>query len=135
MNEMFEDAYQLVKQFQQIAQQPVSCEPKKLDLDRVRIRAKWMQEELDEFCTADSIYSQADALTDLLYYLMGAFVEMGIEPSCLFRVVHSANMRKLQNQSAVIKDADGKVLKPEMWEHPDSEIEHVINRHVISEEE
>jgi Uncharacterized protein conserved in bacteria len=124
---MINEAYEKVALFQEFANQPVSKSPRQLDPERVITRAKWMMEELAEFVNADSVYAQADSLTDLLYYLLGAFVEMGIKPDSLFEIVHSANMGKVTATSGIITDSTGKVQKPPEWKHPDEAIKSVID--------
>lgn len=124
---MLNEAYEMVKIFQTAAGQPVSNVPQCLKKERVNIRAKWMSEELQEFLTAPDVYSQADAMIDLLYYLLGTCVEMGIKPDTLFQIIHESNMKKLAFGSSVIKDSDGKVQKPPVWTHPDTAIISAIN--------
>lgn len=124
---MIDEAYQLVELFQRSANQPVSPNPVKLTKQRVAIRTKWMLEEIEEFISANDIYSQADALTDLLYYLLGTYVEMGIKPDALFSIVHRSNMMKIESSEGLIKDEDGKVQKPSSWSHPDICIKELID--------
>lgn len=109
--------YEKVKRFQKAANQPISNVPKMLDKDRVRIRTKWMKEEIDEFCTANDLVEQADAMIDLIYFALGAMVEMGIKPDSLFEIVHKSNMSKL-NTVRVLYDKNGKVQKPKNWQNP-----------------
>ena len=123
---MIDEAYKLVESFQKAAGQPVSKIPCQLKKERVEIRTKWMEEELQEFMKAQDIYAQADAMIDLLYYLLGTCVEMGIKPDALFQIVHKSNMKKLEVKSSIIKDSDGKVKKPPLWTHPDIAIKDTI---------
>ena len=88
---------------------------------------KWMLEEINEFVEATTIYEQVDALTDLLYYLLGAYVEIGVKPDSIFRIVHDSNMAKLFSSEGVVKDDDGKIVKPKEWKHPDDEIHKKID--------
>lgn len=124
---MLNEAYEMVKIFQTDAGQPVSNVPRCLEKERVDIRAKWMSEELQEFLTAPDLYSQADAIIDLLYYLLGTCVEMGIKPDTLFQIVHESNMKKITSAASAIKDNDGKVQKPLSWTHPDTSLINAIN--------
>lgn len=124
---MIDEAYQLVEHFQRSANQPVSQKPLELPKQRVYIRAKWMYEELEEFISANDIYSQADALTDLLYYLLGTYVEMGLKPDALFSIVHRSNMLKIESSEGIIKDENGRVQKPSNWSHPDTYIKELID--------
>lgn len=123
---MINEAYHMVEEFQNAARQPVSDLPRQLDKERVSIRVEWMIEEIKEFLEADTIDEQADALTDLLYYLLGTYVEMGIKPDALFCVIHNANMQKLEAKEGIIKDKNGKVLKPLHWNHPDNAIRKLL---------
>lgn len=79
-----------------------------------------MVEEVNEFLDADTIEGEADALTDLLYFLLGAYVEMGIDADRIFKIVHKANMRKLEQ--GTLLDDDTKIGKPEGWKPPEPEI-------------
>lgn len=124
---MIDEAYELVAQFQKSANQPVSSFPQQLKSERVAVRAKWIEEELEEFIAADSLYSQVDALADLLYYLLGAFVEIGIKPDAVFQIVHCSNMEKLSPPSGMITDSAGKIQKPPGWVHPDKKIAEAID--------
>ncbi len=121
------EAYQMVKHFQKTAGQPVSEFPQQLSKERVSLRAKWILGELNEFMSASNREDQADALTDILYYLIGAYVEMGIRPDPLFRIVHDSNMKKINSPDGITKDETGKVLKPSAWKHPNDEIKEAIH--------
>lgn len=125
---MIDEAYKMVEAFQKVAKQPISKFPVELSKKRVIIRANWMIEEIKEFIAAKDIYSQADALTDLLYYLLGTYVEMGVKPDTLFNIVHDANMMKLTTTEGVKKREDGKVQKPSNWKHPDAAIKEAIDK-------
>lgn len=126
---MLNEAFGLVKEFQSAAGQPVSQLPVELGQERLALRVKWMAEELEEFQQARNLLTQADALTDLLYYLLGIYVEMGIKPDGLFQIIHRSNMMKLNASEGIVKDLDGKVEKPAGWMHPDrlilEELEHL----------
>lgn len=124
---MLDKIYEMNKHFQLKAGQPVPTYPIALDAERAKLRAKWMSEELQEFLAASDIYQQADALTDLLYYLMGTYVEMCIKPGPLYEIVHEANMKKLTSPNGIIRDDDGKIQKPFDWKHPDTAIKAAID--------
>ena len=66
--------------------------PTPLPADRIIHRAGFMAEELAEFLQAapDDLVAQSDALLDLIYFAIGTFVEMGIDPTPLFDAVHQA---------------------------------------------
>ena len=64
----------------------------------------------------EKIVGQSDALTDALYFIFGSFVEMGVKPFNLFRIVQEANMGKLHDGVPKYREGDGKIMKPENWE-------------------
>lgn len=121
---MINEAYELIKKFQEVAEQPVGVSPQYLSKQRCEIRCKWMREEIEEFEESNTIYEQADAIIDLLYYAIGALVEMGVKPDQLFLLVHDFNMKKLLGK---YYNDDGKVMKPNGWHHPDKEIKKIID--------
>ncbi|RKI81093.1 HAD family hydrolase [bacterium 1xD42-87] len=121
---MLNEAYELVKDFQEMAEQPIGEFPQSLSRSRCNIRCKWMREEIEEFENSDTVYEQADAIIDLLYYAIGSLVEMGVKPDELFMLVHEYNVKKLIGKWC---DGDGKVMKPIGWQHPDKEIREIID--------
>lgn len=129
---MINEAYNLVKDFQMKAGQPVSNKPTRLSSERVFIRRKWMAEELEEFLEAQSIYEQVDSIMDLLYYALGTLVELGVKPDELFIMLHEWNLKKL---SMISYDEDGKLLKPKGWSHPDKEIKEIIDHMSLDKNE
>lgn len=84
---MSDEAIALVRTFQHCAGQPVASKPVMADADRVKTRIKWITDGLEEYREAETIYEQADALIDTLYYLLGAFVDSGINADRLFEIV------------------------------------------------
>lgn len=125
---MLDEAIALVRTFQQCAGQPAVGKPIMADAERVRTRIKWITDELEEYWGAETIYEQADALIDTLYYLLGAFVDSGIAADRLFEIVHRSNMRKVSPDVTIVQADDSKIEKPADWTHPDLEIESEINR-------
>ena len=94
--------------------------------DVIAIRMKLLQEELDEYKAAAlgrDLIAVSDALTDLLYVLLGTYVSHGLQDfaEALFDEVHRSNMSKLdENGHPVLRD-DGKVLKSPRFIEPDLE--------------
>ena len=64
------------------------------------------------------VAAQADAMVDAWYYMCNAASMHGIDVSTVFDMVHDANMRKLVNGKAILRE-DGKVLKPAGWKPAD----------------
>ncbi len=87
------------------------------------IRARLMQEELDEYCqaaAAGDLEGVADALSDLLYVVLGTYIAHGLQDAAepLFAEVHRSNMSKLDENGQPIFRADGKVLKSHLFDQP-----------------
>ena len=60
--------------------------------------------------------NQVDALVDLLYFVYGSFVLLGIDPEPMLEIVHQANMGKLfPDGKPHYDEVTHKVLKPEQW--------------------
>lgn len=75
------------------------------------------------------IVAQADALTDISYFNYGSFVVAGVDPQPLFDIVQDANMAKLgPDGKPIIRESDGKIMKPEGWEAPEPKLEKEIER-------
>lgn len=87
-------------------------------------RIGMLLEELEEYRAAvgdGDIVEIADALTDMLYVLLGTFITHGLHDIAeeLFDEVHRSNMSKLDEQGKPIFRSDGKVMKSERISEPD----------------
>ena len=87
-------------------------------------RIQMFLEELEEYRAAvnnHDIVEIADALTDMLYVLLGTFITHGLQDIAeeLFAEVHRSNMSKLDEQGKPIFREDGKVLKSDQFSGPD----------------
>jgi predicted HAD superfamily Cof-like phosphohydrolase len=85
------------------------------------LRVRLLQEELDELKQANEdgdIVEVGDALTDILYILLGTACEYGLidKMEDMWDLVHRNNMNKLWPDGKVHKREDGKVIKPEGFE-------------------
>ncbi|MBT6144177.1 MAG: hypothetical protein HN712_14795 [Gemmatimonadetes bacterium] len=92
--------------------------------DVTDVRARLMQEELDEYREAvahGDVVRVADALSDLMYVVLGTYVSHGLhcQAEDLFDEVHRSNMSKLDERGQPIHRSDGKVLKSDRWSPPD----------------
>ena len=67
----------------------------------------------------------ASEAIDLIYVTCGLLNNMGIDGQAVFAAIHDANMSKAIN-GKVLKNKDGKVLKPEGWKKAD--ITEVLNK-------
>lgn len=113
--------WHLVRDFHEAGGHPIADTARPLSAERAEARARWMNEEVTEFTDSDHLVDQVDAMLDLLYFALGTLVEMGVEPSAAFEIVHNANMRKVGNGNNAYR-ADGKTLKPQDWQGPEAEI-------------
>jgi predicted HAD superfamily Cof-like phosphohydrolase len=79
----------------------------------------------------DILTAQMDALTDISYFNYGSFVSAGVDPQPLFDIVQSANMAKLgADGKPIIRESDGKIMKPEGWESPEPKLEKEIQNQI-----
>jgi predicted HAD superfamily Cof-like phosphohydrolase len=95
-----------------------------LDAETIALRVSLIQEELDEYreaAEAHDLVEVADALSDLMYVVLGAYVTHGLQDvaEALFAEVHASNMSKLDANGQVLYRSDGKVLKSSLWRPPD----------------
>jgi predicted HAD superfamily Cof-like phosphohydrolase len=95
-----------------------------LSAETVALRVSLIQEELDEYqeaAEAHDLIGVADALSDLMYVVLGTYVSHGLQDlaEALFAEVHASNMSKLDANGQVLYRSDGKVLKSNLWRPPD----------------
>lgn len=95
--------------------------------DLIDLRLDLLQEELHEYRRAaktQDLIGVADALTDLLYVLLGTFVAHGLQNHAveLFEEVHKSNMSKFRGLESPLLREDGKVLKSPQFEKPNISI-------------
>ena len=122
-------AFKKVQAYHEVFGDQLAPTPTPLPQNRIIHRAGFMAEELAEFLKAapDDLVAQSDALIDLIYFALGTFVEMGIDPSPLFDAVHQANMDKLWDGQPKYDPANGKTLKPSNWVGPEERIKQLID--------
>ncbi|MGB3478560.1 MAG: hypothetical protein WBB67_05315 [bacterium] len=127
-----DDLWHKVRKFHIKFNHHISNKPSALNKEKMMKRYKWMFEELEEFKNSKNIYEQVDSMIDLLYFVLGTLVEIGIRPYKPFEIVHKANMRKLWPNNKPHYNIDGKVIKPNNWKDPYEEIKEEIDRQVAS---
>lgn len=123
MNKQFEQ----LKEWAEVMKAYHNDEPKALIPPKIfKMRFDTMLEELEEYAHSyeeEDIVLIADALCDLLYFLMGTIHAHGLQDvfeEC-FDEVHRSNMSKCQPDGTIIYREDGKVLKPDTFSPPDLE--------------
>ena len=94
-----------------------------LDEETTDVRARLIDEELAEYRQAVSsgdVVQVADALSDLMYVLLGTYLAHGLQrhAEALFDEVHRSNMSKLDENGRPVLREDGKILKPSSWSPP-----------------
>ncbi len=100
--------------------------PAALDEERAKLRRDLLAEEIEEFwgaCVEGDLAQQAKELGDLLYIVLGGFVEIGVDVERVFWAIHGSNMTK----DGVPRE-DGKVTKGPGYLLPN--IEGVIEQQV-----
>ena len=114
----------MVTEFQMAFNHPVATKPTFMQKDRAEARMNWVKEEVQEFLDADNVIDQADALVDIMYFVLGSAVEIGVDLEPVFDIVQNANMSKLwADGKPHYREFDGKVAKPEGWQAPEPQIE------------
>jgi predicted HAD superfamily Cof-like phosphohydrolase len=110
-------ANEAVKEFHREFELLINESPTLVDRAIVLNRIRLIQEELSEYAAGAAkgdLVEIADALTDLLYVVVGGFVEHGLPMDKLFVEVHRSNMTKIGG----VKDQAGKLVKPASYEPP-----------------
>jgi len=117
--------------------QPVKDQPT-LDNYPAKLACKLILEEAMEFaiaagmtphkgdwndlCASGDMHwtGMIDAICDILYVSMWAANAMGIDIDPFFKLVQDSNMSKLgPDGKPIVRESDGKILKPEGWKAPD----------------
>jgi predicted HAD superfamily Cof-like phosphohydrolase len=109
--------------FHTAVDQPVRSIPKMPTQDEIDFRIRLIDEEygveFKEACLTGDIVGAADALTDIIYVVLGTAHHFGIPMDRCWQEVQSSNMAKVDSVTGKVrKRADGKVLKPEGWKPP-----------------
>ena len=126
---MINEEFEQVKEFHKAFDCLISEKPVLLPEEEVKRRVEFMNEEIQEFIDSKTVYDQADAMIDLIYFALGTMVEMGVKPKEIFDIVHNANMTKLWSDGKVhYREDNGKVIKPPEWEDPYPKIKEAIDK-------
>jgi predicted HAD superfamily Cof-like phosphohydrolase len=111
---------QKVGEFHRRFNHPINTtgEPSALpDLNRRLLRYDLIREESAELLGSlidQDLPGTVDGMCDLIYVVLGAALEMGIDLEPFFNEVHRTNMEKI---GGAVRQ-DGKTLKPEGWKPP-----------------
>jgi len=107
-----------IKQFQTIFGFNVQPEPVIPSEDVEVLRNSLLVEEVEELWEASrngDIVEVADAITDILYIVLGTACEYGVIDKLeeCWDLVHQNNMGKVHPDGTIKRREDGKILKPE----------------------
>ena len=89
------------------------------DADRIKLRFDLNAEEFKELVTAETPAEIMKEACDLVYVILGMFVEFGWNFDEAFKRVHESNMSKLDDEGKPIRREDGKILKGPNYQAPD----------------
>lgn len=109
----------------------VSDTPTTIETITAVARTNFIQEELQEYLTAnsdDDVVGVLDALIDLQYFLFGTVAIHGLQeifPQA-FDIVHECNMSKLFPGDKVVTNSQGKVLKPSTFKPPEEALKKLV---------
>ena len=117
--------FKKAREFQKIANPKCANTPKKFNNSEKMYVNDFVLEELAEFMEAETLVDQADALGDLIYFVLSRAANNGINLEFILTSIHYANMRKFPNGQVIIEN--GKVKKPKGWEGPEYEIMNELN--------
>ena len=109
---------QQVHSFQKASGQVVNKKPTDLEVKEVQLRYDLMREENIEYQDAGISKNKVeilDACADQLYILLGTINAHGLQDLIgpAFELVHKNNMTKVGPDGKVLRNPDGKILKPE----------------------
>ena len=109
---------QQVRSFQKASGQVLNRKPTILDAKEVELRFNLMREENIEYQDAGLSKNKVeilDACADQLYILLGTINAHGLQDLIgpAFELVHKNNMTKVGPDGKVLRNPDGKILKPQ----------------------
>ena len=80
-----------------------------------------IKSEIMKFETDDDVCAeQADAMVDIMYYILNSASKKSIDLDRVFTEVHTANMNKRDPTTGkfILRESDKKVIKPAGWKAP-----------------
>ena len=109
-----------VKEFMTASGQEVNVVPTIPDEATRQLRHSILIEEVMELQAATTHIDALDAITDILYVLLGTAHAYGLgdKVEAAFNEVHRSNMTKVMPDGKVMKRDDGKIIKPDTYEPP-----------------
>ena len=113
-----------VKEFMTACGQEVNTVPTMPDEATRQMRHSILIEEVNELQAATTHIDAIDAITDILYVLLGTAHAYGLgdKLQAAFNEVHRSNMTKVMPDGKVLRRDDGKIIKPDTYETPNLEL-------------
>jgi len=112
-----------VKEFMAACGQMVNVVPTIPNESTRQLRHSILVEEVNELQAATTHIDALDAITDVLYVLLGTAHAYGLgdKLEAAFNEVHRSNMTKVMPDGKVMRREDGKIIKPDTYEKPNLE--------------
>ena len=96
-----------------------ACDQEK-NITNAILYANLIDEEYHEFCNAQSHTDSLDACMDMIWVILGYCYMQGWDVEGAWNEVARSNLAKINSETGkVIKNENGKVMKPEGWTPPD----------------
>lgn len=113
-----------VSEFMEACGQEVKTRASNVEDSTSSLRYNLMSEENREYlvaCLQNDKVEILDALIDMSYILFGTIASHGMTEEFIkgFDLVHENNMTKVQSNGMVLKNPEGKILKPEGYKPVD----------------
>jgi len=121
--------YTQVQKFYDKTGQQRPAQPTTMQVNRRSQLMQYLLSEVVEFGNSRTLIDQIDAATDMLFFVIDLFVELGVDPEMPFMFVWDANMNKLWPDGVAHWDhsvVPSRLLKPDGWVAPESKIEQYI---------
>jgi len=81
-----------------------------------------IEEEYDEFCGAQTQVEALDACMDMIWVILGYCYMQGYDVEGAWKEVARSNLAKINPETGkVVKNENGKVMKPDGWTPPQLE--------------
>jgi predicted HAD superfamily Cof-like phosphohydrolase len=92
------------------------------NIRNVFLYSSLIEEEYDEFCGAQTQVEALDACMDMIWVILGYCYMQGYDVEGAWKEVARSNLAKINPETGkVIKNENGKVMKPDGWTPPQLE--------------
>lgn len=99
----------------------LACDQEKT-VENVDLYKNLIKEEYEEFIQATNDTDELDACMDMIWVILGYCYMKGWKTSQAWKEVSRSNLAKINPVTGkVVKDENGKVMKPQLWTPPQLE--------------